>query len=122
VFITSGFRNFDFISLLNKGSSKINATSTLAFINFSFLVSYKQRKNSMAESDTVGDFSKRMRPITPNEIAAMRRLRLCQNKYRANIKLIKNDYLVTSSHLIREKFEAQIELASISISKLRKNV
>jgi len=75
----------------------------------------------MAESDTVGDFSKRMRPITPNEIAAMRRIRLCQNKYKANIKLIKNDYLVSSSHLIREKFEAQIELASISISELRKN-
>lgn len=67
----------------------------------------------MAESDAVDDFSKSMRPTTPNEVAAIMRNRLCQNKYRQNMNILLEDKTRVNKELIKRQMEVEHILTSI---------
>ncbi len=68
----------------------------------------------MTESGAVFDFNNLIRPTTANENAAIRRIRLCHDNFKSNIKLIENEYSVKNNQLIKDKFELEFELARIS--------
>ena len=67
----------------------------------------------MAESDTVDDFSKRMRPMTANEVIAIRRNKLCSNKHERNMKHMRRSNNKSVNELVREQFSMEYALNDI---------
>ena len=73
---------------------------------------------NLSEADVADDACKKMRPTTPNEVAAMMKNRLCRNKHRTDMKFLKNQVDQESNQLVKKRIE--MEQLMLNISK--KNV
>ena len=71
----------------------------------------------MAESEAVDDFSKRMRPMTANEVAAIRRNKLSQNKLIRETRHIRLRNELDEKEIIKRQFELECSVNDISKSQ-----
>ena len=67
----------------------------------------------MAESDCIDDFAKRMRPMTANEVIAIRRNKLCSNKHERNMKYMRRASAQNVNQLIKSQFSIEYALNNI---------
>lgn len=66
------------------------------------------------DADVVDDACRKMRPTTPNEVAAMMKNRLCRNKHRTEMKFLRSQVEHEGNQLVKKQIDMEQLMLNIS--------